>query len=340
MPDTPRTGIFISHAHVDADLARLLADLLESSLSLPAHRITCTSHEEHGLVSGEPLRRQLQERLNSAAVLVLLSTPNSEGKDWVEYEGAYADGQGVPLHVLVPSDVYRGTIPEPFRDKVAVILTNVTQVLAFIEQVAAQLSTVPRVSMNLPLLSRLVHHAHGHALEHYQQAIAAERDRCAESIGSEKLRCEQALRQDRRLWGRLLLAVAGVAAIGVVYLDRNFDTQLSASSSICDGRLTAQTRTLNEAHQAALKRFPLSGRLVVGSTPLSNAKLEVYRNIDGDEKPIATDSTDVTGAFAFAEGELTIDPREQVDFVVRVAADRVLLKKASPLDARLNISFE
>jgi hypothetical protein len=26
--------------------------------------------------------------------------------------------------------------------------------------------------------------------------------------------------------------------------------------------------------------------------------------------------------------------------VVRVAADRVLLKKASPLDARLNISFE
>jgi len=269
--------------------------------------------------------------------LILLCTRSSEGKDWVEYEGAYADGQGVPLHVVLVSELDRDAIPEPHRDKVSVTLTNAPQVLHLLQRVAEQLAVEATIE---PMdLARLIHLAHTDDVTRYEEALAAEKQRAAALVASGKQSFEISARNERRRW-TLLLGVAVLSgAAAIAWLQRSFEAQLSATNGSWQETLYRQSHELNESRTAELMRFPLSGRLVLRGTPLRNTRLEVYRNMDGAEKPLATDNTDGTGAFSFSEGELPIDLKEQVDFVVRVAG-RPLLRKVSPIEARLNVIFE
>ena len=328
MSDAPRTDIFISHAHADADLARQLTDLLESSLGLPAGRITCTSDEEHALAFGEQLKRQLETRLQSAAVLLLLSTRNSKDKPWVEWECGYAEGHGISLHVLIPGTIDRETIEEPYRDRIAVTLSNGNQVLTFIEQLRRQFpSPASSAPVDAALLARLVHTAHCDELERWEGQVAAEKRDATTRLFTE-----------RRKLGGLLLAVSAAALTVAVYLHRDYNSRFGESIRQCEERLIATTRELNADRDAELRRFSLRGRLAVGGNPATRARLEVYRTDDSNQQPLAVDNTDDDGDFSFEEGELTIDPKESVDFVLHTG-NGTRRKKVRPLDARLDISF-
>src|SRR5215210_4096042 len=83
-----RKGVFISHAHEDRDLAASLAKLLQAALDLDPADITCTSDADYALGHGGELRDQITERLGSARAFFLLATPNSRGREWVQYECA------------------------------------------------------------------------------------------------------------------------------------------------------------------------------------------------------------------------------------------------------------
>src|SRR5262245_51790282 len=86
-----RTGIFISHAHEDQELAKAVCDLLEQALGLSRTDITCTSDASYGLKVGEELGDEIRKRIDGAQALFLLSTPAASQRAWVAYECGYAD---------------------------------------------------------------------------------------------------------------------------------------------------------------------------------------------------------------------------------------------------------
>src|SRR5262245_13662282 len=100
-----RTGVFISHAHEDRELAQALAGLLKTGLELYPSNITCTSEADYGLERGGDVREQITKRLNSAKALLLLATPVSHTRDWVQYECAIADAaraDGLQFFIVTP----------------------------------------------------------------------------------------------------------------------------------------------------------------------------------------------------------------------------------------------
>lgn len=326
MVGSPRTGVFISHAHTDSELAGHLSKLIQNSLGLPPDRITCTSHAETGLLSGESLRKQIRQRLNSAAVLFLLSTRHSKGKEWVQYEAAHAHAQALPLHVLITCDAYRDTIPEPCRDEHSVTLSNGDQILALIAQLAAQLS-VASPTIRASDIAAILHRAHADALMHREGLLEEQNQRFATFV-----------RRERRVWFASLTAAAAIAILVPLYLYRDFDYRLEQARLDHERALSAQNLSLNESHTAELRRFSLHGSIAMGRSPLQYTPLEVYRNFNDGEQPLATAKTDRDGRYAFPRGALDIEPQELVDFVVRVPTGPQW-KKLSPVDARLDITF-
>jgi hypothetical protein len=323
-----RTGLFISHAHLDADLARLLCDFFQTAIGLDPASITCTSDEEHGLLSGESLNTQIKTRLNSAAVLILLSTNHSQNKDWVKYECAYAEGQGIPLHVLMPGEVYRDTVPEPYRDRVSVTLSNGLQVLELAEQLRRHFAGAHAGGTPSAALARLAHAAHTTEVERYRQLVTEEQQRSA-----------QTTRVKARRWAGALAAVVMLGIASAWYLQRDFTGRLDGVNRDWEQKLESTTLDFNERHAAEVRRFSLRGNVDLAGTPARNVRIEVYRNLDDKEQPLAIDNTDDEGDYAFEEGELSIDPKERIDFVVRRPDGTARTKKVSAIDARLNISF-
>jgi len=327
MAGCPRTGIFISHAHADADLAGHLSQLIQNSLGLLPDRITCTSHAETGLLSGEPLRKQIQDRLNSAAVLILLATKHSKGREWITWEASYAVAHALPLHVLITCDAYRSTIPDPCSDRHAVTLSNGDQTLALIERLAVQIS-VASPAIRASDIAAILDSAHADVLAHRDGLLAQQSERFTANA-----------RRERLVWMASLAAAIVAAVLVPLYLSSDFDHRLQQATQQHERELTAQNVALTQSHTEELRRFSLHGKVAKGRTPLRYTDLEVYLNFKDGTRPLATARTDVSGIYSFARGELDIDPQERVDFVVRVPAGPNW-KKLSPIDARLDIDFE
>jgi hypothetical protein len=155
LPGTPaRTGIFISHAHEDEDLAEALREHLEVVLGVDRASITSTSDPNYGLARGGELDDQIRQRLNTAKALFLIATRHSQGKDWVQFECGYADqahAKGeLQLYVLTPSASQLDSVPAPYRDRVAVTLSHAGDLHAFDAQlrktlgVTAETAAAPR----------------------------------------------------------------------------------------------------------------------------------------------------------------------------------------------------
>jgi hypothetical protein len=133
----PRTGIFISHAHEDRDLAQSVASLLKVALELDPADITCTSDSDYGLERGADLRDQITRRLQSARALFLVATPASHSRDWVQYECAVADAareQGLQFYIVTPLGAHRDIVPDPYVGRVSVTLSRAEDLHAFVKQ--------------------------------------------------------------------------------------------------------------------------------------------------------------------------------------------------------------
>ena len=111
----PRIRLFISHAHVDADLAGHLVDVITSGLEVPKGALRCTSVPGFKLDIGTLAPDVLRRELGSAACVIGLLTPQSIGNDWVLFElgAAWAN---VKLSVpLLAGGLENKDIPGPFR---------------------------------------------------------------------------------------------------------------------------------------------------------------------------------------------------------------------------------
>jgi hypothetical protein len=68
----PRVRLFISHAHLDADLASRLVDVISANLEIPPGELRCTSVPGYQLDLGTMAPDALRRELGSAACVVAL----------------------------------------------------------------------------------------------------------------------------------------------------------------------------------------------------------------------------------------------------------------------------
>lgn len=142
-PVSDRSGLFISHAHADAEIAGALREWLLAVLGVPPSSVTCTSHADAGLPAGADIRQAIHARLDRARALFLLATPASRGKDWVMHECGYATAatkEGLQLFVLTPTAAGVEAVPEPFRHTLAVVLSRGPELQTFARQLRTLLA--------------------------------------------------------------------------------------------------------------------------------------------------------------------------------------------------------
>ena len=81
------TRIFISHSHLDEEIADLLIDFLSESIEISKKEIRCTSDPNHGLdFSSSSISDQLKNDLKNAGALIVIATIDSLRSPWILFE--------------------------------------------------------------------------------------------------------------------------------------------------------------------------------------------------------------------------------------------------------------
>jgi hypothetical protein len=96
--------VFISHTHADEDLAAAITTLLTNGLGLSPDEILQSSSRTSRLRGGGRLNEKVLEKLQGAAVGVVLLTPASVDKWWPAHELGVLWSRGVP-YILVGVEV-------------------------------------------------------------------------------------------------------------------------------------------------------------------------------------------------------------------------------------------
>jgi hypothetical protein len=311
-----RKGVFISHAHEDRDLAASLAKLLEAALDLEPADITCTSDADYGLKPGGELRGQIGERLNSARALFLLATPNSRGREWVQYEcGAIADpvrDHELQFYIVTPIRARDEVVPAPYTGHVIVTLCDAEDVFAFVKEVRPQfgLSGRPFASFVAPMMD-LIDRSARVELAHLRDAHEKEMAR----FGRHR-RMAIAL----AVGSAVLVAAVGVTASWALGIRSESAKQRKASEQ----QLSAQLRDAQLASDEAFKQFSFSG-LVHDSRDrrLRCSEVEAFVRdlVQGGERKVPK-SCDGSGTFAFSAPELQNDARIPIRLRVHIGEER------------------
>lgn len=100
-----KMDIFISHSSQDAETAKLLIDLLKTSLNLSASQIRCTSVNGYRLPAGASTDETLKKEVHDCKVLIGLISPNSINSAYVLFELGARWGASLPLIPLVTSEL-------------------------------------------------------------------------------------------------------------------------------------------------------------------------------------------------------------------------------------------
>jgi hypothetical protein len=307
-----RTGIFISHAHEDRDLAQSLAALLKAALELEAADITCTSDAEYGLERGADLRDQITTRLQSAKALFLLATPASHTRDWVQYECAIADAahaDGLQFYIVTPLGAHREIVPDPYVGRVSVTLSCAGDLHAFVKQLRKTFGVGTASSAYIDPMLELVDRAVPATVAHQRAALekqAARGERRTKIAAAVAIACA-------------LFAAAGAwAMVWATGRERTYAAeirQLNADHAKDleekDKLRSEQLRQAELAADEAFKQFSFSGLFQDSrfkQVPCSKVEVFVPDAVTGGERQVLK-PCDGRGTFIFSGPELQVDAR-------------------------------
>jgi TIR domain len=110
-----RVRLFISHAHLDQDLAKRLVDVITSHFDVPQGQLRCSSVPGYQLELGTMASEALRHELGSAVGVIALITPNSLTADWVRFELGAAWAHARVAMPLLVGGLEDKDIPGPFR---------------------------------------------------------------------------------------------------------------------------------------------------------------------------------------------------------------------------------
>jgi hypothetical protein len=114
--DTSKTRIFISHAHVDENLARALVGVITTAFEISDDSIRCTSLPGYKLSAGVHTASQLRNEIEKTEVVLGVITPQSIESKYVLLELGAAWGLGRRTFPLVARGVKSASIPGPLGE--------------------------------------------------------------------------------------------------------------------------------------------------------------------------------------------------------------------------------
>lgn len=107
--------LFVSHAHVDSELASRIVDVIQAGLEVPPGALRCTSLPGYQLDLGAMAPDILRREIGSAVCVLALLTPNSLSNDWVLFELGAAWANAKVSIPLLAGGLQDRDIPGPFR---------------------------------------------------------------------------------------------------------------------------------------------------------------------------------------------------------------------------------
>lgn len=324
-----RTGVFISHAHEDRQLAECLRKLLERTLGPDPAPITCTSDHDrkHGLAPGGELDQQIRARLDATRVFILLATHAASQSTWVHFECGHADAASrrdeVQFYVVVPSDALGAHVPEPYQGKVRVELSDGVAVHQFAADMRPLLKSGP-VPVDDHYIGALLELEHCSSLLE-KSRIATDRQHLLTMVAgleTSRTQHEGALKQERRkVLAVAALVMAAFAAGATLYTAYTLDETRRLLDDEMKTRLSQQAAASDRARIQELKTlFPLSGYFVGDGSqklPCSTVTAFVSDGNGGAERPVERDCDD-GGDFTFSGNDLQADPLQPITLAARI----------------------
>lgn len=105
--------IFISHKHLNQDIAEKLVDFIVATVSISRDRIRCTSTPGSQLPVGQSIEAQIKEDLSKAQVVIALLTKESKNAHWVLFELGAAWVLGKLIVPILAADLTNTDLPGP-----------------------------------------------------------------------------------------------------------------------------------------------------------------------------------------------------------------------------------
>jgi hypothetical protein len=114
-------SVFISFVHEEQPVAEAVQHLLEEQLRT---RDMFISSDQWQVFAGEDWLRRIREELESAKVVVLLLSPKSVQRPWVNFEAGAAWVSGKTLVPACFGGLLKGTLPKPYSSVQALDLAE------------------------------------------------------------------------------------------------------------------------------------------------------------------------------------------------------------------------
>lgn len=107
--------IFISHSSQDAEIVKLLIELIRSALNLSADKIRCTSISGYKLPAGASTDDQLRAEIFDSKVFIGVISPNSINSVYVAFELGARWGNKLPLFPLITNKMGAQLLKGPLK---------------------------------------------------------------------------------------------------------------------------------------------------------------------------------------------------------------------------------
>lgn len=126
--------VFISHSTEEANLASVLKDWIESAFIDQVE--VFVSSEDVDILAGEQWFQRVEEALADTNVLLIICSPESVYKAWINFEAGAGWLKGVPVIPICHSGMQKGTLPVPLSFFQALNLEDD----AFVEKIMSALA--------------------------------------------------------------------------------------------------------------------------------------------------------------------------------------------------------
>jgi hypothetical protein len=132
--------IFISHSSEDAQMAKMIVELIRAAYNIPADKIRCTSVNGYKLPAGASTESQLKQEIHHSKVLLAIITPHSIGSAYVLFELGARWGLSLPLIPLVTSEQGMALLKGPLGNINALVSHDAAQLHQLLDDLGTYLN--------------------------------------------------------------------------------------------------------------------------------------------------------------------------------------------------------
>lgn len=129
--------IFISHITEEKELAFLLKDYIEKSF-LGYVQVFVSSHGD-SILSGDRWLNKVDEALKSCIIELVLCSPSSVTRPWIQFETGAAWGRNIPIIPLCHSGATPDTNPVPLSELQGVVISQESGIIKMMDSIAKRL---------------------------------------------------------------------------------------------------------------------------------------------------------------------------------------------------------